>query len=84
MFSLTHFAGTEMLLLSLPRQPRQNETATFYTSKPRPVLGLKPKPVLTNGIRPNCIEVSCSLIDVRYSLLIFLVFCRTVALNKGE
>ena len=40
------------MLLSLPRQPRRNQTVhSICTCKPKPVLGQNPKPVGTNGIR---------------------------------
>jgi len=49
-FADTFIARTETPLLSLPRQLSQNQTVhNICTSKPKPVLGLKPKPVWTNG-----------------------------------
>jgi len=50
---LTHLAEMEMLL-SLPRQPRQHQTiCNICTSRPKPVTGLKPKLIWTNGTRPS-------------------------------
>jgi len=54
MFSLTHSVGTVMSLHSLPRQLHQNQTIhNICTIKPKLVLAIKPKLVMTNGVWPK-------------------------------